>query len=112
MCYESDSKYYEEELDKFDDERITKGLVTDKEISELKQLLITMFIKRAATQGKDIVCINSEDERKKLIESKEWFAGNTFYIYIDEEEKVDMTSILYQMLNTKEGLFYAKCTLY
>lgn len=105
-------EYEEEILDEFDDERISKGLVTDKEISELEKKLIAMYIKRAAVQGKDLVYIHNEDERQKLIDEKKWFAGNTFYIYIDEEEKVDMTSILYQMLDTDEGRFYAKCTLY
>lgn len=98
----------EEILDRFDDERILKGLVTSQEIRELERKLIELYFMKAKEQGKKIIVIRNAEDYEKLVNSGQIFQDGDFYFFIDAEKIAHMLPVKYHLIDTDEGLFYAK----
>lgn len=92
---------------RFDDERIVKGLVSDEEIAQLEDILIKMYLEKAKETGKEVKVVTDRAEYERLREKGEIFKGDKHYIFM-EDNKIYMPDIAYYMLDTEEGLFYAK----
>jgi|SRR3989344_6174971 len=100
----------QEHLNQFDDERILKGLVTPQEKQDLGAKLVRMYLERAKEKGMSVKVLTNQDEYEILGQSGKLFSGDEFYLLIDEalKEVQDMRSVVYHLLDTDEGLFYAK----
>ena len=98
----------QEHLDQFDDERILKGLVTPQEKKDLGAKLIKMYLERARSRGRTVVVLRNREEYEKLRQSGKLFFGKNFYLLIEgnPEQVLDMTPVVYHLLDTEEGLFY------
>ncbi len=99
-----------QEYGQFDDERILRGLVTPKEKKDLGEKLVKMFMERAKQRGKPVIVLRDRDKYEVLRTTRELFSENDFFLLVQgEPPKVqDMTPVVYHLLDTKEGLFYAK----
>ncbi len=99
-----------ESLDKFDDERILKGLVTPQEKKDLGAKLVKMYLELAKTKRKKVIVLKDREEYEKLRQSGELFSGDNLYLLVDRktENIADMNPVVYHLLDTEEGLFYAK----
>lgn len=99
-----------QEYKQFDDERILRGLVTKKEKKDLEVKLVKMYLERARERGKPIIVLKDKDRYEALRATDQLFAGNEFYLLVQgEPPKVkDLSTIVYHLLDTEEGLFFAK----
>lgn len=102
-----------EEFDQFDEERIIRGEVSPKEVSDLENKLVEMYLQRARLLGKPIVVITSKAEYERLKASGEFYDKEKFYLVMDEkcEQIADMHPLFCRLLDTDEGRFYAKLVL-
>ena len=100
----------QEPLDQFDDERILKGLVTPQEKQDLGAKLVKMYLERAKEKGVPVKVLTNQKEYENLGQSRKLFSGDEFYLLIDEALRTvkDMAPVVYHLLDTEEGLFYAK----
>jgi len=93
----------------FDDERIINNQVSLEEISNLENRLCYMFFERAKREGKQVEIIRSRDHYDLLRKQGKLFDDKLFMLFVDSStEMVDFTSIRCKLLDTQEGLFYAK----
>ena len=92
-----------------DEKRINDGSVSPEEMKELELRLVGLYIERAKESNKDIQCVDLNSELyKKIIASGEIIDGDKYYLVTDEEGIVDLRNVAYALLDTEEGLFYAK----
>ena len=100
----------QEPIDQFDDERILKGLVTPQEKQDLGAKLVRMYLERAKEKGIPVKVITNQKEYENLGQSRKLFSGDEFYLLIDEVLRTvkDMAPVVYHLLDTEEGLLYAK----
>ncbi|MBI4147087.1 hypothetical protein HY494_00350 [Candidatus Woesearchaeota archaeon] len=95
-----------------DDERILSGDVSDAERLDLEQRLLGMLLSRAKKQGAEIVIVTDQKVYESLMLSGEAFrqGGSRYYLLMDEARSqiLDTTPLALQLMNTPEGLFYAK----
>lgn len=99
----------EEEFEPFDDERITRGLVTDEEIKVIEDWIVRTFFERAMLLGKETVVLENYEDY--MARREEVFAEDPahFVLFKDPETGiVDLTPMVHRLLDTKEGLFLAK----
>ncbi len=99
-----------EKVDRFDDERIVRGLVTADEVNELENTLLRLYVDRAKREGKPFVTVTDAQKYHALKETKAIFDADARYLFIDETTHavLDMVPVAYHLLDTKEGSFYAK----
>lgn len=104
----------EEELDRLDEERIVRDLVTEAEIAEMVERLVRRFYIKARALGvTTIPVIEDPDEWRRLRESGEAYAEDRFILYHDLAS--DSTPIEIFLMKTldddevgDEALFVAK----
>lgn len=95
----------------YDDSRILEGKVSDSERSDLEVTLRDMYLKKALREGKEINLHYEPDTYDALKTSDSFFSE--FHLLVDKHHRVlDMTPITYHLLDTDEGLFYAKLMLH
>ena len=97
-------------VDEFDDNRIFNRELTEDEVTDLEAKLQSMYVEHVSKQGKTIRVITDHNEYESLRESGELFNGNNYYLFMDKglTNILDMIPITLHLINTKEGLFYAK----
>ena len=94
---------------KLDDDRILRGEVTREERGKLEQTLLTMLFSRAKTNHIPVSLVHDVRFYNALKKSEALFSKDHFYIFVDKKDHVrDMTPVAYHLLDTDEGLFYAK----
>lgn len=91
----------------FNDDLIVQGKVTEEQIKNLEETLLKMYAEKAQKEGKTINTIT----KKELYESVK-NNNEDYNLYTDSEGNVkDMTPVVTKLLDTEEGLFYAKIKL-
>ncbi len=97
-------------LERFDDERITRGLVTNDEISALEKTLLRMYLEKANAHGKTVVVTTDRAEYDARKRSGDAFDGPNLYLLMDSQRStvLDMALVAFHLIDTPEGLFYAK----
>lgn len=91
----------------FNDDLIVQGKVTQDQIKNLEETLLKMYAERAQKEGKSINAFTNEDVYNSVKNNKD-----DYNIYTDSEGNVkDMTPVVTKLLDTEEGLFYAKIKL-
>lgn len=91
------------------DEEILAGL-NPEQVKTLELRIIDLFFERAIERGKDVTIITNPQKYKILFESGAVFDRDTFILYKNEDEKVDLRPAAERLLDTPEGLAYAKLT--
>ena len=107
------SKYLpvdESKIGSLDDDRISKGQVSNDERVELEKKVIKMFLQNAIQQKKDIHFVTDKARYDDLKEKGVVYEGEEIYLLMNSEytKLLDIRPIAYRMLDTPEGLFYSK----
>lgn len=93
----------------FDDTRILRDEVGPQERSRLEHTLLRMFLSRAKAKHIPVSLVQDAKFYEELKVSQTLFDTNHFYLFVDDKKNVrDMTPVAYHLLDTDEGLFYAK----
>ena len=92
------------------DELLAKGLVSSRGVAQLEETLIRLYLERARDTKKNVVILADHEHYQTLRRSGAVFDGGSFYLFVDESfhHVLDMTPVAYHLLDTQEGLFYAK----
>jgi len=91
----------------FNDDLIVQGKVTQDQIKNLEETLLKMYAERAKKEGKSINTFTNESLYESVKNNKE-----EYNLHTDSEGNVkDMTPVVTKLLDTEEGLFYAKIKL-
>lgn len=76
----------------------------------LEMKLLRMFLEKVQTIGSEIEIVDDPHYYKALWKSGRMLSEDRFYLYIDDEDNIDMTPIVYHLIDTEEGYTYAKIT--
>ena len=95
---------------KFDDRRILDGTVTPEERSALERKLLRMYTLRSREEGANFEIVHDHKRYDALKNTGKLFEGNTWYVFMDirAKEVKDFAPLAYRLMDTEEGLFYAK----
>jgi len=89
------------------DDLIIQGKITKDQIKNLEETLLKMYAQRAQKEGKNINTFTNERLYESVKNNRE-----EYNLYTDEQGNVkDMTPVVTKLLDTDEGLFYAKIKL-
>ena len=95
---------------KLDDRRILDGTVTSEERSALERKLLRMYLVRSNEEGRGFEIVHDYKRYAMLKNTGKLFEGSTWYVLMDirAKEVKDFAPIAYHLMDTEEGLFYAK----
>lgn len=97
--------------EQFDENRILRGEVSDEEREQLEHRLLEMFLERAQKAGKQVLVMTDAVEFEHYKQADALEEPSLYRVYGDAQGNVYVPSVLQHLLDTKEGLFYAKLTL-
>ncbi|MBS3147247.1 hypothetical protein J4219_00010 [Candidatus Woesearchaeota archaeon] len=91
------------------DEEILAGL-NPEQIKTLELKVLDLFMERAIERGKEVVIITDKQQYNELFLNGTVFDQETFILYKNEQDRVDLRPAAERLLDTPEGLAYAKIT--
>jgi hypothetical protein len=95
----------------YDDTRILEGGVGEIEKSDLEVTLQRMYLAKAKEEGQDIKLHKDLETYQELRSNPNFFSE--FHLLVDDHCNVlDMTPLAYHLIDTEQGLFYAKLMLH
>ena len=94
----------------YSDEEIIAGL-NPEQIKTLELKVLDLFMERAIESGKKVTIITDKQQYNALFRNGTVFDKETFILYRSQENnKIDLRPAAERLLDTPEGLAYAKIT--